>query len=138
MKTKHIFLLLLFLTSFIFSHLLQAQEQESKFFHITEENLQFFLDKNPLCVIYFYSSYHSDSLKMKKVIPSLILDKNPDIFLINLDTNAGLKKTFNVQSLPSLVVFQNRKLIYGITGYVDEAKTLSGFINQGINNFSNE
>lgn len=138
MKAKHGFLLLLCLTFLLSSSFLQAQEQESNFFHITEENLQFFLTKNPLCVIYFYSSYHPDSLKMKKIVKSLILDKNPHIFLINLDTNAGLKKTFNIQSLPSLVVLQNRKLIYGITGYVDETKTLAGFINQGINNFSYE
>ncbi len=118
-----------------------AQESaapEKNLFHVTEENLQFFLDKSPFCVIYFYSSHHPESLKMKNLMNSLSVEKNPDIFLVNLDTNAGLRKTFQVTSLPSLVALKDRKLIYGLTGFVDDVKLLSEFISQGIKNASDE
>lgn len=99
---------------------------------ITEENLQFFLNKSPFVVLYFYSPRHAESLNMKKILQSTTIEQNPLIYSIQIDTNLGLRQTFKVSELPAIVVLKNRKLLYGLSGYIDDPAVLSDFINQGI------
>ncbi|PKL15201.1 MAG: hypothetical protein CVV50_00850, partial [Spirochaetae bacterium HGW-Spirochaetae-6] len=60
------------------------------------------------------------------------IDQNPVIYSIQIDTNLGLRQTFKVSELPAVVVLKNRKLLYGLSGYIDDPAVLSDFINQGI------
>lgn len=114
------------------------QKAQKKVYEITEENFVVLLENKDLVMIYFYDPIYPESIKMKSVVEKAQIDGNPFIFTVNISTNLGLRNTFNVHDLPSLVVLKNRKMIYGITGYVDNEKVLADYINLGIKNGSYE
>ncbi len=103
-----------------------------KFISVTEENLQFWLEKKGTVLIYFYSKWVPDSIKMKKIIEKTRLKQIKRNLIIDIDTNLGLKQTFNVDTLPAIVIIHNLKVIYGLTGYIDNEKILEYFIKNGL------
>jgi len=111
------------------------KQNDKNIFDVTEENYQFFLAKKEYSIIYFYSKNIVESIKMKDIIDKIELNELKDnyvILKINTDTNSGLKRTFNSYFLPSIVVLKNKRVIYGITGYIDEKTFLEGLILSGI------
>ncbi|OHD06943.1 MAG: hypothetical protein A2Y41_10490 [Spirochaetes bacterium GWB1_36_13] len=113
----------------------ETSKKEPEVFNLvqlTEENIQHFLEGKDLVLIYFYSKSNPDSLKMKESIKKIKIEGSPSVFTVNLETNQGLRQSFKIQDLPSLVILKKRKLIYGLTGYIDDPEVLSEFINNGI------
>lgn len=135
-KTKLCTLLfaLLFCVSFLFAQSTKKNKNEKKIFEVTEENYQFFLKKHSFVLFYFYSSKNAESLKMKETLKKTKINQNPALFAVNIDTNLGLRRTFAVIQLPSIVLLKKRKVIYGLSGFVDDADVLTQFINTGIKN----
>lgn len=129
-----LFCFVLFFSSLIFSQDAVKQAAAKKTYEMLEENFVVLLENRNLVLIYFYDPVYPDSIKMKSIVEKSLIEGNPDIFTVNIATNLGLRKTFNVQELPALVVLKNRKLIYGISGYVDDSKVLADYINVGIKN----
>jgi thioredoxin-like negative regulator of GroEL len=126
-------LIFLFICSVAFSQAAKDNlAKENPVREITEENYHIFIDKTPFNLIYFYSSTNPDSLKMKKILGKLKIKNQPAVFAVNIDTNGGLRDTFQVQDLPSIVILQKKKLIYGIVGFIDDPGVLSRMINTGI------
>ena len=132
-KTTILFFILI--SAFIYS---QNKKNEKKIvkklktIEITEENFQHFIKQKPYVLIYFYSKKNKDSLKMKKLLEKIEIKTKPIFLSVNIDTNLGLRKTFSIKELPTIVILKKKKLIYGLTGYIDNIKVLTNFLDRGI------
>jgi len=133
LKNSLIFFIFLW-SSLIFSQDSLPQKELKKFQEMTEENFIVLLENKNLVMIYFYDPFYPDSMRMKDFVEKISVESNPEVFMVNIATNLGLRKTFQIKELPALVVLKQRKFIYGLTGYVDDVKVLSDYVNYGIKN----
>lgn len=84
---------------------------------VTEENFDSVVADNELIVLDFWAPWCNPCLSFNKTLET-VSEKCPDVVFgkINIDEQPGLKKEFDVQSVPAVLVIRSQVVVLAQSG----------------------
>jgi len=85
---------------------------------LTDQNFEETIEKSPLFVVDFWAAWCGPCRMVAPVIEQLAKDYAGRVTFgkLNVDENPMVANAFQIQSIPSLLVFKNGKLVDGLVG----------------------
>ncbi len=89
---------------------------------VTDENFNDFIKSKGFALVDCWAPWCKPCLRMGPVIEKLAEISQDDIAVgkLNVDENMGVSLSFNIQSIPALLIFKNGKQVGTIVGYSPE------------------
>ncbi len=91
--------------------------------HLTDENFDKELEKNPLILVDFWAAWCAPCKIIEPVVEELA--KNYDgklaVGKVNVDENQAIAAKFQIMSIPSLILFKNGNAVDKIIGAVPKS-----------------
>ncbi len=89
---------------------------------VTDENFNDFIKSKGFALVDCWAPWCKPCLRMGPIIEKLAEISQDDIAVgkLNVDENMGVSLSFNIQSIPALLIFKNGKQVGTIVGYSPE------------------
>lgn len=84
--------------------------------HITKENFKDFYTNNKLCIVDFWATWCSPCRMLTPNLEKLNND-GYSIGKVNVDEEEELSMLFNVEAIPTILLFKDGKLVDKMVGY---------------------
>ncbi len=90
---------------------------------MTHEQFLERIDHPKLVLVDFYADWCAPCRKMEPYLKEIARDMNETVEVVRIDADANpeLCKTLGIQALPVLHLYQDKKLIWSNTGFIDKA-----------------
>ncbi len=91
---------------------------------LTQENFEYHLKEHKLIFAFFVAPW-CGACKILKPIVHELANENKEkalIAMVNVDEETSLSEAFQIRSLPTLVVFRDRKIVYQGGGMISKPR----------------
>ena len=93
---------------------------KTKFKTYSEETLKIKIDQSEDVILVFKTPWCLPCKRLDPVLDSFkLLNPSWDVVVINMDNNKDVANLYEVASVPTLLIFKNKNLIFKETGYVN-------------------
>lgn len=80
------------------------------------------LDKNETVLVDFFADWCSPCQTLSPIVEDIAKDYN--VCKVNVDTSPMVTRMYNIQSIPTLVVMKNGRMVNHIVGIADKEQIL--------------
>ena len=88
---------------------------------ITEENFEAIIEENAIVFLDFWAPWCNPCLSFSKIF-QMVAGERPEILFgqVNIDEESGLRKDFQITSIPQLIVIKNGVAILSQSGLISQ------------------
>ena len=89
---------------------------------ITDDNFQDTVDKNPLILIDFWADWCGPCKKLSPILDEISEEEGLLVGKLNVDENPTIPFEFDIQSIPTMVLFKDGNPVHTIIGAMPKHK----------------
>lgn len=96
--------------------------------HLTSENFKDFIGNDELVLVDFWATWCSPCRMLAPILEALDTKGVVKVGKVDVDNEEAIAEAFGIQSIPTIMLFKNGKLVAKTVGYMAEAQ-LTEFVN---------
>lgn len=111
------------------ANLPEVNGSTGKFSGMSEQDYHALLQTDKLVLVDFYADWCPPCKKMKPYLEEIAAEmgETVEVIRINADNHQSISKILNIDALPVLMLYQDQKLIWKHTGFIEKADVIKQF-----------